>query len=50
MSLMEFCQASGVDVKGDDGSMLTEGHCDGESNVAKPNDGDSFWSQGKLSR
>jgi len=48
--LTEFSQASGVDVKGDDGSMLTEGYCDGESNIAKPNDGDSFWSQGKLSR
>ena len=46
MSLMEFCQASGVDVKGDDGSMLTEGDCDGESHIAKPNDRDSFWRQG----
>ena len=46
MPLSKFCQASGIDVKGDDRSMLTEGDCDGESNVAKPSDRDSFWIQG----
>jgi hypothetical protein len=49
MSLTEFSQASGVDVKGDDRSMLPEGDCDGESHIAKPNDRDSFWRQGKES-